>query len=162
MTLMFVGCTPMENVEPDASDQPEQKPTELKIVFSQYTGIVLNPEETTLLPYTITGVSASTEVNATADSELWTVAVEPGKSHGKGNLSVTAPYQAQKVRIHVTASDPDGRAAECYLELSNQYFDVVYCEPTLVPSLGGEVSVQLHTNMEYTLEISYTGENSEE
>ena len=154
MTLMFVGCTPMENVEPDASDQPEQKPTELKIVFSQYTGIAVNPEETILLPYTITGVNASTEVNATADSELWTVSIEPGKSHGKGNLSVTAPYQAQKVRIHVTVSDPDGRADECYLELSNQHFDVVYCEPTLVPSLGGEVSVQLHTNMEYTVEIS--------
>ena len=154
MTLMFVGCTPMDNMESGASDQPGQKPTELKIVFSQYTGIVLNPEETTLLPYTITGATASTEVNATADSELWTVTVEPGKSHGKGDLSVTAPSQAQKVRIHVTASDPDGRAAECYLELSNQYFDVVYCEPTLVPSLGGEVSVQLHTNMVYTVEIN--------
>ena len=107
MALMFVGCTPIVNVEPDTPDQPEQKPTELKIAFSQYTGIVLNPEETILLPYTITGANASTEVNATADSELWTVAVQPGKSHGKGNLSVTAPYQAQKVRIHVTASGPD-------------------------------------------------------
>lgn len=154
MTLMFVGCTPMDNVGPDASDQPEQKPSELKIVFSQYTGIVVNPEETILLPYTINGVNASTEVNATADSELWTVSIEPGKSHGKGNLIVTAPNKAQEVRIHVTASDPDGRADECYLELSNQYFDMVYCEPTLVPSLGGEVSVQLHTNMEYTVEIS--------
>ena len=154
MTLMFVGCTPMDKVEPGASGQPEQKPTEFKIVFSQYTGIVLAPEKTILLPYSITGATASTEVNATADSELWTVAVEPGKSHGKGNLSVTAPSQAQKVRIHVTASDPDGRVAERYLELSNQYFDMVYCEPTLVPAFGGEVSVQLQTNMQYTVEIN--------
>ena len=122
------------------------------LVFSEYKGIKLEPGQINEIPYTVVGADADTEVYVIS-SDSWTVEVCP-KTDGSGVLKVTVPDDAETGRILVGASNHKGQSDLRLLEITTEIVKVNSVEPELLPSEGGNVTVQVVTNINYTVKIS--------
>ena len=122
------------------------------LVFYEYKGIKLEPGQINEIPYTVVGADADTEVYVIS-SDSWTVEVCP-KTDGSGVLKVTVPDDAETGRILVGASNHKGQSDLRLLEITTEIVKVNSVEPALLSSEGGNVTVQVVTNINYTVKIS--------
>ena len=122
------------------------------LVFSEYKGIKLDPGQTGEIAYTVVGADADTEVYVIS-SGSWDVEVCP-ENTGKGVLKVTVSEDAEKGRILVGASNHKGQSDLRLLEITTEIVKVNSVEPELLSSEGGNVTVKVTTNIDYTINIS--------
>lgn len=108
--------------------------------------------ETVDVAYTIVGADEDTEVYLLAYG-AWTVRLQQ-TDYRSGVLKVSAPESADNETILLGASNHKGQSDLRALYLTSKTLKVADVEPELVSSEGGNVTVQVTTNIEYTVKVS--------
>lgn len=108
--------------------------------------------ETVDVAYTIVGADEDTEVYLLAYG-AWTVKLQQ-TDYRSGVLKVSAPESADNETILLGASNHKGQSDLRALYLTSKTLKIGSVEPELVSSEGGNVTVQVTTNIDYTVSIS--------
>ena len=121
------------------------------IQFSAET-VNVQEGETVDVPYTILGADEGTEVYLIAYG-AWSVKLQK-IDYKSGVLKVSAPVAADNEAILIGASNHKGQSDLRALYLTSKTLKIGNVEPELVSSEGGNVTIQVTTNIDYTVSIS--------
>ena len=121
------------------------------IQFSAET-VNVQEGETVDVPYTILGADEGTEVYVIAYGS-WSVKLQK-TDYKSGVLRVSAPVAADNETVLIGASNHKGQSDLRALYLTSKTLKIGNVEPELVSSEGGNVTVQVTTNIDYTVSIS--------
>ena len=108
--------------------------------------------ETIDVPYTILGADEGTDVYVIAYGS-WSVELQK-TDYKSGVLKVSAPVSADNETVLVGASNHKGQSDLRALYLTSKTLKIGDVEPELLSSEGGNVTVQVTTNIDYTVSIS--------
>ena len=108
--------------------------------------------ETLEVPYTIVGADEGTDVYLIAYG-AWTVTLQK-TDYKSGVLKIAAPVSADNETILIGASNHKGQSDLRALYLTSKTLKIGNVEPELVSSEGGNVTVQVTTNIDYTVKVS--------
>ena len=121
------------------------------IQFSAET-VNVQEGETIEVPYTILGADEGTEVYLIAYG-AWSVTLQK-TDYKSGVLKVAAPVAADNETILLGASNHKGQSDLRALYLTSKTLKIGNVEPELVSAEGGNVTVQVTTNIDYTVKVS--------
>ena len=108
--------------------------------------------ETVDVPYTIIGADEGTDVYLIAYG-AWSVTLQK-TDYKSGVLKVAAPVAADNETILLGASNHKGQSDLRALYLTSKTLKIGNVEPELVSAEGGNVTVQVTTNIDYTVKVS--------
>ena len=108
--------------------------------------------ETVDVAYTIVGADEDTEVYLLAYG-AWTVKLQQ-TDYRSGVLKVSAPESADNETILLGAANHKGQSDLKALYLTSKTLKIGDVDPQLVSSEGGNVTVQVTTNIDYTIKVS--------
>ena len=108
--------------------------------------------ETVDVPYTIVGADNDTDVYLIAYG-AWSVTLQK-TDYKSGIIKVSAPVSADSETVLIGASNHKGQSDLRALYLTSKTLKIGNLEPELISSEGGEVKVQVTTNIDYTIKIS--------
>lgn len=102
--------------------------------------------------YTIIGADEGTDIYVIAN-DGWAAKLEK-KDFKSGLIKISAPESAENGILLIGASNHKGQSDLRAIHLTSQTLKIEKVEPTLVPAEGGEVTVNVMTNIDYTVNIS--------
>ena len=108
--------------------------------------------ETVDVPYTIIGADQGTDVYLIAYG-AWSVTLQK-TDYRSGVIKVSSPVSADSETVLIGASNHKGQSDLRALYLTSKTLKIGNVEPELLPSEGGDVTVQVTTNIDYTIKIS--------
>jgi len=104
------------------------------------------------IPYTIIGGEGQVQVSIkTADSSFQAEVIKTDNKSGV--IKVTALEKVESGTIIVAASNSNGEEVTAALMLSSKILNVANLANTLIPSIGGEIIVDVVTNIEYSVDV---------
>lgn len=124
----------------------------VNITFEYEQGSVIFDD--TKIPYTITGEASEYEISALSFSSSYTAAIEKTtEKTGFINISVKGAAVDSQIAIVVTA--PDGESTTRVLQISKCIFNCICVNGTQnVDPNGGQVSIDITSNLSFTAEVS--------
>jgi len=131
----------------------------LTLKYGEKFGIKLSPEVQQVdkdayieVPYTITGGEGQIDVTIkTADNSYSAEVIKTDNKNGV--IKVTALEIDESGTIIVAASNSKGEVVTAALMLSSRILNVADLANTVIPSIGGEIIVDVVKNIDYTVEV---------
>ncbi len=121
------------------------------LVFEKTTGYEVASGTTTSIAYTVNNSSETTVVDAFASGNWYAEAVMT--DHRSGAVKITASEDGRDGKVLVYANDGKGKTDIKTLTFGNGTLSAIM-ETREIPEQGGNVSISVTSNIDYSIEIS--------